>query len=74
MLEKLESPRSPTNKAFLAPAKPELTRSITPDLVPDSMHARLPEPAADPAMKLEGLEAKEVPLQAMHQRVDSAQA
>lgn len=73
VLEKLESPRSPTSKAFLAPAKPELTRSVTPDLVPDSMHDRLPE-QADAGLKLDGLEAKDVPLQPMHARVDSAQA
>lgn len=75
MLEKLESPRSPTSKSFLAPppAKPELQRSVTPDLVPDSMHDRLPE-RADAALKLDGLEANEAPLKAMHQRVDSAQA
>ena len=74
VLEKLESPRSPTSKSFLAPpVKPELKRSVTPDLVPDSMHDRLPE-QADAGLKLDGLEAKDVPLQAMHQRVDSPQA
>ena len=75
MLEKLESPRSPTSKAFLAPTpqKPELQRSVTPDLVPEAMHDRLPE-EADHGLKLDGLEAKEVPMQAMHSRVDSAQA
>jgi glucosamine-6-phosphate deaminase len=72
VLEKLDSPRSPTSKNFLAPQKPELTRSVTPDLVPDSMHERLPSPAEK--MPLDGLEAKDVPLQAMHERVDSASA
>jgi glucosamine-6-phosphate deaminase len=73
VLEKLESPRSPTSKSFLAPPKPELTRQITPELVPDSMHQRLPEPAAK-GLPLDGLEAKEPKLQAMHERVDSATA
>ena len=72
MLEKLDSPKSPTSKNFLAAPKPVLTRSITPDLVPDSMHTRLPEPA-EKGLGLDGLEAKDVPLQAMHERVDSAQ-
>ncbi len=69
----MDSPKSPTSKSFLAPAKPQLTRSVTPDLVPDSMHTRLPEPAAK-GMALDGLEPKDLPLQAMHERVDSAQA
>ncbi|KAK3656790.1 Glucosamine-6-phosphate isomerase (Glucosamine-6-phosphate deaminase) (GNPDA) (GlcN6P deaminase) [Elasticomyces elasticus] len=70
VLEKLNSPRSPTANSFLAPARPELVRAITPDLVPDSMHERLPSPA-EKSMPLDGLEAKEVPLLAMHERVDS---
>ncbi|KAK5733692.1 Glucosamine-6-phosphate isomerase (Glucosamine-6-phosphate deaminase) (GNPDA) (GlcN6P deaminase) [Elasticomyces elasticus] len=73
VLEKLDSPRSPTANSFLAPARPELVRPITPDLVPDSMHERLPSPA-EKSMPLDGLEAKEVPLLAMHERVDSMQA
>lgn len=71
--EKLDSPRSPTSKSFLAPPKPELVRQLTPELVPDSMHTRLPEPASK-GLAIDGLEAKDVPLQAMHERVDSAQA
>ncbi|KAK3679346.1 Glucosamine-6-phosphate isomerase (Glucosamine-6-phosphate deaminase) (GNPDA) (GlcN6P deaminase) [Recurvomyces mirabilis] len=73
VLEKLDSPKSPTAKTFLAPPKPVLTRQITPDLVPDSMHERLPEERAR-GLGLDGLETKEVPLSAMHERVDSAQA
>lgn len=73
VLEKLESPRSPTSKAFLAPAKPDIKRPVTPDLIPDSMHNRLPE-QAEAGLKLDGLEPKDVPLQPMHQRVDSPQA
>lgn len=73
VLEKLDSPRSPPSKSFLAPPKPELTRTVTPELVPDSMHTRLPEPAAE-GLALDGLEPKDVPIQAMHERVDSAQA
>ncbi|KAK5723127.1 Glucosamine-6-phosphate isomerase (Glucosamine-6-phosphate deaminase) (GNPDA) (GlcN6P deaminase) [Elasticomyces elasticus] len=73
VLEKLDSPRSPTANSFLAPARPELVRAITPDLVPDSMHERLPSPA-EKSTPLDGLEAKEVPLLAMHERVDSMQA
>ena len=74
MLEKLESPRSPANKSFLAPApasRPEIQRAVTPDLVPEAMHDRLPE-RADHGLKLEGLEARDVPVQAMHARVDGA--
>jgi glucosamine-6-phosphate deaminase len=76
VLEKLDSPKSPTAKTFLAPPKPALTRQITPDLVPDSMHERIPptDNAAAKGVGLEGLEIKEVPLQAMHERVDSAHA
>jgi len=72
VLEKLDSPRIPTHEKFLAAPKPELTRQITPELVPDSMNSRLPEPAAK-GLALDGLEAKDLPLQAMHERVDSAQ-
>ena len=71
VLEKLDSPRSPTAKSFLAPPKPELTRQITPELVPDSMHTRLPE---RPNPGVDGLEMKELPLSAMHERVDSPRA
>ena len=63
VLEKLESPRNPTSKSFLAPTKPDLTRQITQELIPDSMHARLPEQPAD-RIGLDGLEAKDVPLSA----------
>ncbi|KAK5107865.1 Glucosamine-6-phosphate isomerase 1 [Meristemomyces frigidus] len=73
VIEKLDSPKSPTAKTFLAPPKPTLTRQITPDLIPDSMHDRLPE-APMRGIGLEGLETKEVPLSSMHERVDSAQA
>ncbi|KAK3715818.1 Glucosamine-6-phosphate isomerase (Glucosamine-6-phosphate deaminase) (GNPDA) (GlcN6P deaminase) [Vermiconidia calcicola] len=73
VLEKLDGPRSPRSKTFLEAPKPHIERSRSPDLVPDSMHERLPEPAAK-GLALEGLEAKDVPLQAMHERVDSVQA
>lgn len=73
VLEKLDSPvRSPTNKQFLMPARPEIVRAVTPDLIPDSMHERIPE---QPQVKgLDGLETKELPISAMHERVDSASA
>ncbi|EMC92679.1 hypothetical protein BAUCODRAFT_114486 [Baudoinia panamericana UAMH 10762] len=72
VLEKLDSPKSPTaSKAFLAPPKPSLVRQITPELVPDSMHERTPD---TPTMGLDGLEAKDVPIQAMHERVNTAPA
>ena len=74
VLEKLDSPKSPTAKTFLAPAKPTLTRSITPDLVPDSMHDRLPSPEKPNGLGLDGLEPKDLPLASMGSRVDSAQA
>ncbi|KAI7234710.1 glucosamine-6-phosphate isomerase [Hortaea werneckii] len=79
--EKLDSPRtSPPSSAsknfFLSPLStdpPGLSRPITPELVPDSMHTRVEEEPKDvPA--LDGLETKELPLVNMHERVDSAQA
>ena len=89
VLEKLDNPRSPTNKSFTVTPEPspgnaapttlapppqeELTRSVTPDLVPDSMHDRLPEQQLT-TDKLEGLEVKDLPLVPMHERVDSATA
>ena len=69
VLEKLDSPKSPTSKSFLAPPKPELTRQVTPELVPDSMHVRMPEQPSD-GLHLDGAEHRDVPVQAMHQRVD----
>ena len=72
VLEKLDSPRSPPrSKFFLGAPRPDLTRSITPELVPEPMHARMPEDSAVPGLR--GLEAKEVPIQAMHERDDSPQ-
>jgi len=71
VLEKLDSPKSPTSKDFLAPPKPALARQITPELVPDSMHERVEEAPA-PSIGLDGLETKELPLSSMHDRVDSA--
>lgn len=56
-----------TEPATLAPPKPELVRSVTPDLVNDPMHSRMPETVQG----LDGLEAKELPIVAMHERVDS---
>ncbi|KAK5169791.1 glycine decarboxylase subunit P [Saxophila tyrrhenica] len=45
VLEKLDSPRSPKHHNFLVPApaeakKPELARSVTPELVNEAMHER----------------------------------
>lgn len=73
VLEKLDSPKSPTAKTFLAPPKPELSRQVTPDLIPDSMHERVEEQPAK-GVGLDGLETKELPLSSMHERVDSAAA
>lgn len=72
VLQELNSPKSPkSSESFLAPPqKPELVRSVTPDLVPDSMHERLPEPQ-EVGKGLDGLEPKELPLSSMHERVDS---
>ena len=73
VLEKLDSPRSPKSKSFLAPPKPDLIRQVTPELVPDSMHTRLPE-RPTPALATDGPEMKDLPLSAMHERVDSPRA
>ncbi|EME77356.1 uncharacterized protein MYCFIDRAFT_146451, partial [Pseudocercospora fijiensis CIRAD86] len=77
VLEKLDSPiKSPTNKSFLAP-HPEILmgmrRPLTPDFVPDSMHERIPAQQSS-VVGLDGLETKEFPMSAMHERVDSASA
>jgi glucosamine-6-phosphate deaminase len=68
ILQELHSPKSasPTNKNFLFPPVQEIQRSVSPDLVPDSMHERLPTTPG-----LDGLEVKELPLSNMHERVDS---
>ena len=68
ILQELHSPKSvsPTNKMFLFPPVQEIARSVSPDLVPDSMHERLPSTPG-----LDGLEVKELPLSNMHDRVDS---
>ncbi|KAF2767621.1 glucosamine-6-phosphate deaminase [Teratosphaeria nubilosa] len=72
ILEQLDGPKSPSSKNFLAAPLPELARQPTPELVPDSMHERVESPEkVTPA--LDGLEAKELPLSSMHQRVDSGQ-
>lgn len=70
VIEQLDSPKSPTSKSFLAPSKPELTRSVTPDLIPDSMHNRLPDEPAK-GLGLDGLAPVDLPLSSMHERVDS---
>ncbi|KAK1066523.1 Glucosamine-6-phosphate isomerase (Glucosamine-6-phosphate deaminase) (GNPDA) (GlcN6P deaminase) [Friedmanniomyces endolithicus] len=82
VLERLDSPSSPRKmeEGFLAAPgeeRPAVKRAVTPELVPDSMHERLPEDGGEEEKKLEleAMEAKEVPsLLAMHERVDSAQA
>lgn len=74
VLHELDSPKSPTPKSFLAPPKPELVRSVTPELVPEAMHERLPEKQDVKGLGLDGLEVKELPLSAMHERVDSPTA
>jgi glucosamine-6-phosphate deaminase len=68
ILQELHSPKSvsPTNKMFLFPPVQEIARSVSPDLVPDSMHERLPSTPG-----LDGLEVKELKLSNMHERVDS---
>ncbi|KAK4542198.1 Glucosamine-6-phosphate isomerase 1 [Oleoguttula mirabilis] len=73
VLEKLDSPKIPTAKTFLAPTKPGLSGQITPDLIPDSMHERVEGQPAK-GLGLDGLETKELPLSGMHHRVDSAAA
>jgi len=82
VLERLDSPSSPRKmgEGFLAApgeGRPGVKRAVTPELVPDSMHERLPEDGVEGEKKVElgAMQAKEVPsLLAMHERVDSAQA
>ena len=71
--EKLDSPRSPHSRTFLARPKQEIARPVTPELIPEPMHARLPERPSQ-GLALDGLEPKELPLSAMHERVDSPRA
>lgn len=68
------TPISDTPVALAPPPPPqaEMARSVTPDLVPDSMHNRLPNQLT--ASKLDGLEVKDLQLVSMHERVDSATA
>lgn len=92
VIEKLDSPRSPTAKSFLAdkgsaltrvitaeldpeptmlaPPESDVVRSVTPELVNESMHSRIPQTLQG----LEELETKELPIASMHDRVDSATA
>ncbi|KAF2718846.1 glucosamine-6-phosphate deaminase [Polychaeton citri CBS 116435] len=72
VLQELDSPKSPTSKSFLGAPKPQLVRQITPELRPDSMHERIPD--STPTVGLQGLQVKELPIQPMHERVDSPQA
>ncbi|KXL48772.1 hypothetical protein M433DRAFT_159118 [Acidomyces richmondensis BFW] len=73
VLEKLDSPKSPVSKTFLATPIPDLKRPTTPDLVPDSMRSRV-EALPNNISTLDGLEAKGAPLSSTHAPVDSAQA
>jgi glucosamine-6-phosphate deaminase len=69
VLVELQSPKSGRrvmNEDFLFPPVREIQRSVSPDLVPDPMHERLP-----PTPRLDGLEVKELELSNMHERVDS---
>ncbi|WPG99916.1 Glucosamine-6-phosphate isomerase 2 [Acrodontium crateriforme] len=74
--EKLDSPKSRSPKAndFLVTPVQQPPRPVTPDLIPDSMHARIPTPPQQRNLVLDGLATKELPLSAMHDRVDSAHA
>ena len=69
VLQELDSPTSPRSNNLLAPSKPTTVRAVTPDLVPDSMHGRIPEEPLD-LDGVPGPEQKDVSLQAMHSRVD----
>lgn len=51
----------------LAPPTHEIARSVTPELVNEAMHSRIPDVSQGP-------EAKELPNMPMHDRVDSATA
>ncbi|KXT09397.1 hypothetical protein AC579_8485 [Pseudocercospora musae] len=73
VLEKLDSPVRRNQKFLLQPPDLFVTRRpVTPDLVPDSMHERIPGGPPPPARG--GFETKELPMSAMHERVDSASA
>lgn len=60
----------PEHATLAPPKQPELVRSVTPELVPEAMHSRIP----DTLQGLDGLEVKELPIVPMHERVDSAAA
>ncbi|KAJ9645890.1 Glucosamine-6-phosphate isomerase (Glucosamine-6-phosphate deaminase) (GNPDA) (GlcN6P deaminase) [Coniosporium apollinis] len=67
IVEELQSPKSnrPSQNQLLAP-KPEISRSVTPDLVPDRMASRIDEGALKGS---QGLIPAELPLQPMGARV-----
>ncbi|KAK6442522.1 Glucosamine-6-phosphate isomerase (Glucosamine-6-phosphate deaminase) (GNPDA) (GlcN6P deaminase) [Oleoguttula sp. CCFEE 5521] len=68
VLEDLDRSQTATPKHFLAaPKRPEMLRMVTPDLVPDAMHVRLP---TEMNRGDEG-EVREPKLDSMHERVDS---
>lgn len=70
VIEKLDSPRSPKSNSFLPlPAKPEISRSVTPELIPDPMHDRLPESQNEGGLGLNGLVPGDLPIQRMGERV-----
>ncbi|PIA97733.1 Glucosamine-6-phosphate isomerase 2 [Cercospora beticola] len=68
----LTLPGAGSTSALALPASQGITRPVTPELIPDSMHDRLPDQPV--AGKLAGLEVKDLPIVPMHERVDSATA
>lgn len=69
ILQELNSPKATKNTAPFLKAPEPPARSITPEPVLESMHERLPE---EPTTKgFDGLVPGDVPVQAMHNRVDS---
>ncbi|KAF1987211.1 glucosamine-6-phosphate isomerase [Aulographum hederae CBS 113979] len=72
VLEELQSPKSGSPKGLFLemPKREEIRRSVTPDLVPDSMASRIPE---DQGRGMGGLTPGELPIQSMGARVEPAQ-
>ncbi|TKA76466.1 Glucosamine-6-phosphate isomerase 1 [Cryomyces minteri] len=67
VIEQLSSPAEPEpNKDFLLAPRPKVSRSVTPELIPDRMASRLSE---DSAIGLEGLVPDDPPMQSMGTRV-----
>ena len=67
IIEELHSPKEKQTNGFkLEAPKPEITRSVTPELVPDRMASRIPD---NVTWNLQGVENEDMPFLRMGARV-----